>query len=1355
MIGEQLGERYDVVAELGRGGMGVVFRAYDRLLEREVAIKVLPPEQINPEAEERFRREVRAVARLEHAGIVPIYDFDRHGETIFFVMPLLRGRTLRRILEERPLHVAEAVAVGAQVAAALDYSHQRNIIHRDIKPENLMISGEDDGSPSLTVKVMDFGIAAVSSRSSHLPQLTQDGHLVGTPAYLSPEQINGHPVDPRTDIYALGTVLYECLAGALPFAGGFPALLYQIAHAAPRSLAARGVDPELDALIQRCLAKDPDERPRRARDLAEALTRIRDRYAPRSSRAAATPFAVTRDAIPSPPNSARYAREQEVLSIASIFGEGHFSARDLAHLNDADDLEEVIDRLVEGGQLVEDTASLRGRLAFASEAARETAYRALPRRRRRELHRRFAEALERQFAQRIDRALDRLARHWARADEPQKAVHYGLLAARKALDGGQRDVAAALARSMLEFVEDPAWDGERAVEEQVHALMATLSRVPRSRPTPLIEMREPRSDPEPRDDVGDMFFVRGEYARAVESYGQIHEERRRKLGELSSAEEASASMRLARLAQVLGRYEDALAECVKGVALTEHADPIMAATFEAHASLTCLWAGHASEARRWLAAGRARLGQEGAEPGAEGLRVEALLHRAEGNLELSRGEPLPAIEAYQKGLLLCERVDDPWERSIALFNIAEAYADAGQHDRALAFLDATFAAKLQLGDRWGLAHAHHTRAAVLRDRGDVERALEAAEAGLELATQIDHPKLVTMLRRMRGELRLLRSDFIGAEQDLEVAWRKAEEDSALPELVAALADSSEVAREQGQLSRASTLALTAHDLAATLETKEPLALALLRLGEVEAAGGALAEAEARYAVAINLARPLGNRRLWSSLQLALARVKVLRGDYEASRGPLRALLEEAGQSGNLGHRGEAGRWLAEGFYLEGDADRAIAAAEGALSDFEALGARKPLGGTHELLARILQQTNDPRRAETHARAAVEIFASLGDAALRELGRAHLTLGHVLHFSGSYAPSADAFRVGFGHLERAEDTFGLVDGQRAIAMTRMREAPEEAAEHLRSALHLAKEVSHRLGEALASGTLGEVYRRLGRLDEAFAAFRFEKQGLVARGYQRGLSLSALHFASVHWLWGDLAGALAHADECVRLEDRMGSLGRLRALELRGLVRMEMGQFDEGSRDLDRALALAEEHAHPERLASVSCARAEAALWRGDVERAGAALTAGEKAAAGLSDDNPLLELGSLVRERLGLCRARLSIAAGQPGRAVAAAGELLDHFTRLRAVPEELAARAVLCEAEIAAGDPSAAEHAAELLSRAEDLGFGTQRADALWLVAAAKGDAGLAAEGLRAARALPSPPRVSRFEKLLARLASG
>ena len=275
MIGTRLANRYEIASELGRGGMGVVYRARDPLLNREVAVKLVSSNDLTSELEERFQREAQLVAQMDHPAIVSIHDLGRHEGSLFFVMPLVSGTNLLRLLRDQSLRLGEVVDIGIQVADALEYSHSRGVVHRDIKPANVMVTREDGAG--VRVRVMDFGLAHATTES----RLTKTGTLVGTVAYLSPEQVASRAFDGRSDIYSLGVVLYECLVGEPPFTGEVQSILYRIVHEIPqppRNLGAE-VREELQDIVLRCLEKDPARRPQRGSHVADALRRHRSTLA--------------------------------------------------------------------------------------------------------------------------------------------------------------------------------------------------------------------------------------------------------------------------------------------------------------------------------------------------------------------------------------------------------------------------------------------------------------------------------------------------------------------------------------------------------------------------------------------------------------------------------------------------------------------------------------------------------------------------------------------------------------------------------------------------------------------------------------------------------------------------------------------------------------------------------------------------------------------------------------------------------------------------------------------------------------------------------------------------------------------
>ena len=278
--------RYLVLKELGRGAMGVVYLAEDAELARNVAIKVISltgGEEERDAQEARFRQEARAAGGVSHPSIITIYDVGREGDIAFIAMELVEGQELRELIREG-LTASRAVELAALVADGLAYAHERGVIHRDVKPGNIMVLG--DGR----VKVMDFGIARLQQPTVK----TQTGVLLGSPQYMSPEQISGNEVDGRADIFSLGVVLYEMLTGLKPFdATDLSQVLYWVVNMPAKAPSERrpGLPAVVDYIVARALRKKPEERYSNAAefatDLRRCLPEVREAEAAIRSRASA------------------------------------------------------------------------------------------------------------------------------------------------------------------------------------------------------------------------------------------------------------------------------------------------------------------------------------------------------------------------------------------------------------------------------------------------------------------------------------------------------------------------------------------------------------------------------------------------------------------------------------------------------------------------------------------------------------------------------------------------------------------------------------------------------------------------------------------------------------------------------------------------------------------------------------------------------------------------------------------------------------------------------------------------------------------------------------------------------------
>jgi serine/threonine protein kinase len=307
VIGKTI-SHYKILDKLGGGGMGVVYKAEDTKLRRTVALKFLPLELTgDPEAKRRFINEAQAASSLQHHNICTIHEIDETPDgQLFICMDCYEGDTLKKRIEGGPVPLDQVVDIGTQVAEGLRKAHEAGVVHRDIKPANILVT------PDGVVKILDFGLAKLADET----RLTQTGSTVGTPAYMSPEQVRGTDADHRTDIWSLGAVMHEMIAGRLPFAGDHvQALLYSILNEEPESLSDTRpeISAELENVVKNALQKNPEDRYASADRMLADLGKI-------SSRTQA-PRAKTSD------KSWRWAAIAALLIAASVFLYPHITGR--------------------------------------------------------------------------------------------------------------------------------------------------------------------------------------------------------------------------------------------------------------------------------------------------------------------------------------------------------------------------------------------------------------------------------------------------------------------------------------------------------------------------------------------------------------------------------------------------------------------------------------------------------------------------------------------------------------------------------------------------------------------------------------------------------------------------------------------------------------------------------------------------------------------------------------------------------------------------------------------------------------------------------------------------------------------
>ncbi len=264
MVGQTI-SHYKIIEKLGEGGMGVVYKAHDEKLDRNVALKFISKAFATDEEKKRFLREAQAAAAVEHPNICPIHEIDEADGRVFFVMAFVEGRTITEMVADGPLEFEQAASIVRQVASGLEEAHEHGIVHRDIKGQNIIVNSKGRAT------ILDFGLVQRKGKT----RLTATGTTLGTAAYMSPEQARGEETDARTDLWSLGVVLYEALTGLHPFDSEHDlATLYQIVNEEPEPLTKYRADVplELERVVERALVKDRRERYQSAAEIVADLT---------------------------------------------------------------------------------------------------------------------------------------------------------------------------------------------------------------------------------------------------------------------------------------------------------------------------------------------------------------------------------------------------------------------------------------------------------------------------------------------------------------------------------------------------------------------------------------------------------------------------------------------------------------------------------------------------------------------------------------------------------------------------------------------------------------------------------------------------------------------------------------------------------------------------------------------------------------------------------------------------------------------------------------------------------------------------------------------------------------------------
>ena len=945
----KLAGRYEIQRELGRGGMATVHLAHDTALDRNVAIKMIRLDGVKSEIAGTFLPARRAWSpSSNHPAIVPVYDFQRDGELMFYVMPVVEGVTLRTMLDGGPLSALAVVGIGLQLTSALAYSHLRGVVHRDIKPENIMIEGDDNGQAR--VLLTDYGLAVIAYEQ----RITDAGTIIGTPAYLSPEQVREGHVDARTDIYMLGAVLYECLTGAPPFDDTGSSRLYRILSDTP--LAPSSGEPALDALVMQCLEKRMGDRPQMACDVGERLQEILgDRETNGSIVARAEPsmpdapyaqtslnvdsqLLVGREAevsvvskslshvlrertaqllfISGERGSGKSRMLDELVRLAAVQGvpclRTSFEEDSLPLLAFAELLYKYLERRTDGGvsesgdgvPTIDRTLDpLQFGRALAAVVAQAPLVLALD-----DAHKApgALHAMEQMFAElddtpalivctseprRVPRALARHSRFREVSLAPlSPSDHRTLIRDLLLIDAlpGLPDVDDALAESMYQHTL-----GNPGRTNELVTLFCADGRLTQNGDRwQLVVEEAPGSE---HDKIGDKLLVEGEYEAAKDAFEAAHTERRLS-GRTDIQDECNYLLRLANLAHKLGRYDDAIQHCDQGLELLNDQSPLTAARLMAAAGLACTSAGRFDDAADWIGRALDRLEEVEHRTG-ERTRVEASLYRTQGNMHVGRGRPVKAIAAYEKSLELVDPRVDAWEHSIALFNVGEACTLAGDYERAMRFLGEAFAAKSRINDRWGLSYTHAMRSRIHFDFGELEAASVEATAGLELGQAIHDPKLCSIHRTLLGRIHLALGQVDKAQPLLRQALSDGISCDAIPEVIDAHLQLADLHVLRDQLQQAADAARAALDLAAASGSTSARGRALLSLGRIEESSTRFASAERRYRRASEILAREGNPYRMLEVRVAEASLAKSRGQLAEARD---LLTDVVGQAGTLG-----------------------------------------------------------------------------------------------------------------------------------------------------------------------------------------------------------------------------------------------------------------------------------------------------------------------------------------------------------------------------------------------------------------------------------------------------------------------
>lgn len=1097
--GRLLAGRYRIAELVGVGGMGMVYRARDERLGLDVALKVLRPERVvQQRMMERFQQELILARQVSHRNVVRIHDIGQDADVHFLTMDLVRGRSLKQVLEsEGPLDAAQAAAIGHDLAEALAAAHRENVVHRDLKPANVLV--DQDGRAYVT----DFGVA----RSLNTAGMTVAGNVIGTPDYLSPEQARGTTVDGRTDIYALGLILFEALSGRLPFSGeSFDEILAQRALGEPRKLRELGIDaPEwLQAIIERCLKREPAERYATAGDLAQDLQLNHARVSGRrfGRRAGATAlFAGTVLAAGAvwffvwPPADrepvAGAARAERLIAVLPLANE---TGRDDLEWVSTGIAEMLAQNLAESADL-QVADSLR---VFRTLDALKLRAGPLPDRELRQL----ADLLD---AQRLVTGQVREAGGRIRIDARLVATDVpGLPTRHFEVEGPATGNVFALVHSLGDELRaalelPPAeQQAERALSASPAALSAYaegVSRLTRGdavAATKSLEkaVQEGADFPAAWVRLSDAYEQLGHHDRALEAARRAVEKAPSgRIGFEARAREAALTGDLERaqkiLSDLVARYPgDVEAQLALAETMGDHGR-----LEEAAAALEKIVTSQPNHPRAWFLLGKFAILRGDSRKAADDYLVRALViqnrldnlqgqadvHNALGIAYDQLGRIDEAAREYQLAVDLRRRAGDERGVAASLANLASIQRLQGNDEEARAGLEEALLTLERIGDTRAIANLHNEIGYFEEQKGGYRTALDEYREALRIRRELGDQRAIAESYNNVGFVYYMLGEYDNAAVYTEQA-RALFESTGNPEGVMSAQQTLgllEVAR--GAWQDAQKAYLAALETSRSLGSEQAEAVSLGNLGRIAQYQGRYEAAAASYAQALALLEEAGDRRGLTEFTLYEASLKLelgqlgeasarldraqewldadtnseqqsmlerLRGasllasgDLQAARAALKRAMDSAAASGSIVARLESALGLAE---IDLALDEATAARERLLElrrEADSIRHAMLQLRSGESLARAEWALDRPAEAEAAVRAALR--RARDHEPYAGAWRLHLLLGEFLQQTGRAEAALAEWRAGAAEVARLKDNLDPAAAESFTGQTEVR------------------------------------------------------------------------------------------------------------------------------------------------------------------------------------------------------------------------------------------------------------------------------------------------------------------------------